>query len=80
MGLEKKPNIDICPICTGQPGSLPVANIEAIKKFFGEDLLTMLGQGDKKNTPAMNPKKVEEPNSPEREAEIKELILREFLV
>ncbi|HBB04779.1 TPA: hypothetical protein DCZ39_08005 [Patescibacteria group bacterium] len=55
-------------------------NIEAIKKFFGEDLLTMLGQGDKKNTPAMNPKKVEEPNSPEREAEIKELILREFLV
>lgn len=33
----------------------------------------MLGQGDKKNTPAMNPKKAEEPNSPEMEAEIKEL-------
>lgn len=29
---EKKPNTNICPICLGHPGALPVANIEAIKK------------------------------------------------
>lgn len=28
---EKKANVNICPICTGQPGTLPTANIEAIK-------------------------------------------------
>ena len=28
--LEKKPNNNICPICTGQPGSLPVINKEAV--------------------------------------------------
>jgi len=27
---EKHPNVNICPICTGQPGSLPVLNKEAI--------------------------------------------------
>jgi aspartyl-tRNA(Asn)/glutamyl-tRNA(Gln) amidotransferase subunit B len=31
LDLEKKPNTDICPVCTGQPGSLPVPNAEAIK-------------------------------------------------
>ncbi|PIP28640.1 MAG: Asp-tRNA(Asn)/Glu-tRNA(Gln) amidotransferase GatCAB subunit B [Candidatus Moranbacteria bacterium CG23_combo_of_CG06-09_8_20_14_all_35_22] len=31
LGLEKTPNIDICPVCTAQPGTLPVPNIEAIK-------------------------------------------------
>ena len=31
IGLEElKPNTSICPVCTGQPGSLPVANKEAI--------------------------------------------------
>ncbi len=30
LGLEKEPNTHICPVCTGQPGSLPVANEEAI--------------------------------------------------
>jgi len=30
--LEKRPNFNICPVCTAQPGSLPVANEEAIKK------------------------------------------------
>lgn len=30
--LEKNPNVNICPICTAQPGSLPVANEEAIRK------------------------------------------------
>lgn len=29
---EKRPNTNICPICLGHPGALPVANIEAIKK------------------------------------------------
>jgi len=28
---EKRPNYNICPICTAQPGTLPVANEEAIK-------------------------------------------------
>ena len=27
-----EPNVNICEVCTGQPGSLPVANEEAIKK------------------------------------------------
>lgn len=31
MGLEKEPNINICPICTGQPGTLPVPNRQAIE-------------------------------------------------
>ncbi len=30
-GLEKKPNINICPVCTSQPGTLPVPNEQAIK-------------------------------------------------
>ena len=31
---EKIPNNNICPVCTAQPGSLPVANEEAIKKVI----------------------------------------------
>ncbi|MDO8486334.1 MAG: Asp-tRNA(Asn)/Glu-tRNA(Gln) amidotransferase subunit GatB [Candidatus Staskawiczbacteria bacterium] len=31
---EKRPNFNICPVCTAQPGSLPVANEEAIKKVI----------------------------------------------
>lgn len=31
MGLEKKPNVNICPVCTGQPGALPVPNQQAIE-------------------------------------------------
>lgn len=31
MGLEKTPNVNICPVCTGQPGALPVPNREAIR-------------------------------------------------
>ena len=29
---EKHPNVNICPVCTGQPGTLPVANLEAVRK------------------------------------------------
>ncbi len=31
---EKQPNVNICPVCTAQPGTLPVANEEAIKKVI----------------------------------------------
>ncbi len=31
LGLEKKPNIHICPVCTAQPGTLPVPNEQAIE-------------------------------------------------
>ena len=31
---EKQPNFNICPVCTAQPGALPVANEEAIKKVI----------------------------------------------
>jgi aspartyl-tRNA(Asn)/glutamyl-tRNA(Gln) amidotransferase subunit B len=31
---EKHPNINICPVCSAQPGSLPVINREAINKLL----------------------------------------------
>lgn len=31
LGLEKEPNVNICPVCTGQPGTLPVPNRKAIE-------------------------------------------------
>ena len=31
---EKRPNYNICPVCSAQPGSLPVANEDAIKKVI----------------------------------------------
>lgn len=31
---EKIPNVNICPVCTAQPGTLPVPNKEAIKKVL----------------------------------------------
>lgn len=31
---EKRPNFNICPVCTAQPGALPVANEDAIKKVI----------------------------------------------
>ncbi len=34
FGLEKEPNQNICPVCTGQPGTLPVINEEAVKKVL----------------------------------------------
>lgn len=39
-GLEETPNVNICPICTGHPGTLPVPNREALVKLarFGKAL------------------------------------------
>ena len=31
LGLEKEPNVHICPVCTAQPGTLPVPNRRAIE-------------------------------------------------
>ena len=31
LDLDKEPNVNICPVCTGQPGTLPVPNAEAVK-------------------------------------------------
>lgn len=31
MGMEKEPNKNICPVCTGQPGVTPVPNEQAIE-------------------------------------------------
>lgn len=32
--LEKRANYNICPVCTAQPGTLPVINQEAVKKVI----------------------------------------------
>ncbi|HTP57168.1 MAG TPA: Asp-tRNA(Asn)/Glu-tRNA(Gln) amidotransferase subunit GatB, partial [Candidatus Paceibacterota bacterium] len=32
--LEKRPNMNVCPICMGHPGTLPVANHAAIEKLL----------------------------------------------
>ena len=31
---EKHPNMNICPVCTAQPGALPAINREAINKLI----------------------------------------------
>lgn len=31
LGQESQPNIHICPVCTGQPGTLPVPNRQAVE-------------------------------------------------
>lgn len=31
MGLETVPNTNICPVCSGQPGTLPTPNMQAIQ-------------------------------------------------
>ncbi len=51
---EKKPNINVCPICMGHPGTLPVINAEAVKKVLvvGRALkgtLAEYSQFDRKN-------------------------------
>ncbi len=51
---EKHPNINICPVCMGHPGTLPVANKEAIKKVIQVGLalggtIPEFSQFDRKN-------------------------------
>ena len=31
---EKNPNVNICPVCTAQPGTLPAINKEAVKSIL----------------------------------------------
>jgi aspartyl-tRNA(Asn)/glutamyl-tRNA(Gln) amidotransferase subunit B len=31
MGAEREPNVNVCPVCTAQPGTLPVPNMQAIE-------------------------------------------------
>src|SRR3989344_2727254 len=38
LGLETEPNVHICPVCTGQPGTLPVPNARAIESVQGVGL------------------------------------------
>lgn len=33
LGLEKEPNKHICPVCTAQPGTLPVINKQAVENI-----------------------------------------------
>lgn len=34
LGVEKEPNKHICPVCTAQPGSLPVPNKQAVENII----------------------------------------------
>lgn len=36
---EKRPNYNICPVCTAQPGTLPVINKEAVRKTIKTGLV-----------------------------------------
>ena len=31
---EEKPNVNVCPICLGHPGTLPILNMEAVKNVL----------------------------------------------
>lgn len=51
---EKHPNINVCPICMGHPGTLPVINEEAVKKVIQvglalEGTIPKFSQFDRKN-------------------------------
>src|SRR3989338_2688272 len=51
---EKHPNINICPVCMGHPGTLPVINQEAVKKVIQVGLalngeIPEFSQFDRKN-------------------------------
>jgi len=40
FGLKKEPNVNICPVCSGQPGTLPVINEEAVHMVIKTGLAT----------------------------------------
>jgi aspartyl-tRNA(Asn)/glutamyl-tRNA(Gln) amidotransferase subunit B len=51
---EKHPNVNICPTCTAQPGSLPTTNKEAVKKVIKTGLalncqIPLFSKFDRKN-------------------------------
>ncbi|MDP3784537.1 MAG: Asp-tRNA(Asn)/Glu-tRNA(Gln) amidotransferase GatCAB subunit B, partial [bacterium] len=51
---EKHPNINICPVCMGHPGTLPVINESAVKKTIAVGLalegnINKFSQFDRKN-------------------------------
>jgi len=51
---EKHPNINICPVCMGHPGTLPVINESAVKKTIAvgltlEGAINRFSQFDRKN-------------------------------
>ncbi len=51
---EKEPNVNVCPICMGHPGTLPVPNKEAIKHTLKvglavEGTLADFSEFDRKN-------------------------------
>ncbi len=54
-GDEREPNVHICPICMGYPGTLPVVNTSAVKKVLlvgaalGSTLATDFTEWDRKN-------------------------------
>jgi aspartyl-tRNA(Asn)/glutamyl-tRNA(Gln) amidotransferase subunit B len=53
-GLEKEPNMNICPVCTGQPGALPTPNRKAIESVQRAGLalgctLRLTSKFDRKN-------------------------------
>ena len=51
---EKHPNVNICPTCTAQPGTLPVINKEAVRRVIKTGLalkseISMVSKFDRKN-------------------------------
>ena len=51
---EERPNVNICPVCMGHPGTLPVINQEAVKKVIKAGLalggeIPNFSQFDRKN-------------------------------
>ncbi|MFA5925693.1 MAG: Asp-tRNA(Asn)/Glu-tRNA(Gln) amidotransferase subunit GatB [Parcubacteria group bacterium] len=54
LGLDRIPNKNICPVCTGQPGALPVANEKAIEYVIRAGLalnceIARISKFDRKN-------------------------------